>query len=312
MKRIAFLVLLQLLMSVPVAAREEDPTVTAAFVNQPGPDDDEQSFVHTVKNPGTERCIRIANEMTWIIGDMALSCVRPDQRHLYGTEHAGWNRVAGWFQGKYQNRGEMFVVDDPAYDEGFLRAVFVHEYGHAVDWSLNQDDFTSCWYTANNCLPYSLEPYAREYAWLYSEVQYRDGYRVPQPVAQSFTSWHTKLQSGYYGELRYQRDIRRLYLAMFRREPDAHGAIYWTARLASGTSTKQIGQFFSQSGEFYRLYGDLSHADYVARLYLNVLGRAADGAGHAYWTHQLTSHRMTRGEVLAYFADSPEFRRLTS
>ncbi|MFP3907317.1 MAG: DUF4214 domain-containing protein [Acidimicrobiales bacterium] len=101
-------------------------------------------------------------------------------------------------------------------------------------------------------------------------------------------------------------EVRRLYLAAFRREPDAGGLAYWSRQLASGRSLPAIASAFAASNELRRLYGPLDDAAYVERLYRNVLDRGADEGGLGYWTDRLRAGR-SRGWVLVGFAQSEEF-----
>ena len=99
--------------------------------------------------------------------------------------------------------------------------------------------------------------------------------------------------------------VSRLYRAAFGRAPDATGLAYWVQRLASGTSMGRVASSFVASPELRRLYGSLSNAAFVDRVYRNVLGRAADADGRAFWIDQLGRGR-TRGNVLLSFAVSAE------
>ncbi|MDQ2826362.1 MAG: DUF4214 domain-containing protein, partial [Actinomycetota bacterium] len=103
--------------------------------------------------------------------------------------------------------------------------------------------------------------------------------------------------------------VSRLYLAYFRRVPDSTGFDFWLRRRRSGTTLKRISDQFAASSEFVRTYGSLSDAQFVDRVYRNVLGRAADPDGAGYWTRQLGSGRKSRGQVMLNFSDSSEFRR---
>ena len=81
------------------------------------------------------------------------------------------------------------------------------------------------------------------------------------------------------------------------------GYAYWTQRLAGErTHTTRVTQLIMASNE---ATGNVSDGQYVANLYLNVLGRpagTADPTGVTYWTKQLTTKAKTRAEALAYFA----------
>ncbi len=101
----------------------------------------------------------------------------------------------------------------------------------------------------------------------------------------------------------------RLYHAHFRRAPDYAGLTYWAGVARRGWSLAQISEQFVRSAEFDATYGSLTDTAYVDRVYVNVLGRRAEQAGHAYWLDQL-QQGMTRGELMVAFSESPEYRRL--
>jgi hypothetical protein len=84
--------------------------------------------------------------------------------------------------------------------------------------------------------------------------------------------------------------LTELYIAYFNRAPDAIGLFYWGDQMASGLSLNEIaGQFFDQP-ETRALYGDLEDLpEFVETVYQNVLGRAPDAGGMAYWLDQLES-----------------------
>ncbi len=102
--------------------------------------------------------------------------------------------------------------------------------------------------------------------------------------------------------------ITRLYFAYFLRIPDYPGLIYWVTQYRNGTSLNQISQQFAQSQEFTQRYGSLSNDQFVALVYQNVLGRTPDQAGFDYWVNQLNSGAQTRGQVMAGFSESDEYK----
>ena len=108
-----------------------------------------------------------------------------------------------------------------------------------------------------------------------------------------------------YGAATIEAQAARLYQAAFGRAPDAAGLAYWVGVLQGGTSLDGIAAGFLVSAEFQARYGSLDDAGFVNALYRNVLGRAADAAGSAYWTATLASGT-TRAEVLANFSESTE------
>jgi len=98
----------------------------------------------------------------------------------------------------------------------------------------------------------------------------------------------------------------RLYLAYFKRAPDLGGYDYWVGRLIAGTANPYwVSDAFADSPEFKATYGSLDNPSFVDLVYQNVLGRAADPAGRAYWIDQLNKG-MSRGAVMTNFSESPE------
>lgn len=49
---------------------------------------------------------------------------------------------------------------------------------------------------------------------------------------------------------------------------------------------------------------NLSNTQYVDQLYQNTFARAGDHAGHAFWTEQLDTAKLDRGDVLLGFSKS--------
>ncbi len=101
-------------------------------------------------------------------------------------------------------------------------------------------------------------------------------------------------------------DLALLYEAGLNRRPDEAGLNYWVDRLDTGTPMTAIAEGFLYSPEFGG-YPE-QHADYVTRLYFNVLNRAPESAGQRYWESYLDGG-MSEAEVLLRFADSPENRQ---
>ncbi|MYM89916.1 DUF4214 domain-containing protein [Rugamonas sp. FT82W] len=98
----------------------------------------------------------------------------------------------------------------------------------------------------------------------------------------------------------------RLYQAAFNRAPDESGLGYWISNMDKGLSLQQTAGYFIGSEEFAQRYGaNLSDADFVTQLYNNVLHRAPDAGGYAYWMHDLQIG-VARANVLANFSESAE------
>jgi hypothetical protein len=99
----------------------------------------------------------------------------------------------------------------------------------------------------------------------------------------------------------------RIYQAAFNRVPDNGGLKYWIGRMDGGTSLLDVASGFVNSPEFVALYGsNPSDSDFLTRLYSNVLHRAPDPGGYAFWLGELTAGRYNKSSILASFSESPE------
>lgn len=98
-----------------------------------------------------------------------------------------------------------------------------------------------------------------------------------------------------------------LYRAAFDRLPDVEGLGYWIRELDIGKDFVNVmAESFVASSEFAAKNGsDLNNESFVNQLYLNVLDRAPDTEGGAYWLGQLNGGT-TRATMLASFAVSDE------
>ncbi|GAB2839111.1 hypothetical protein GCM10027277_02580 [Pseudoduganella ginsengisoli] len=98
----------------------------------------------------------------------------------------------------------------------------------------------------------------------------------------------------------------RLYQAAFNRTPDETGVGYWMAQLDKGMALNDAARYFMAGAEFQKLYGaNPTDASFVDLLYSNVLHRAPDASGAAYWTGVLHDG-LPREQALAYFSESQE------
>lgn len=102
--------------------------------------------------------------------------------------------------------------------------------------------------------------------------------------------------------------VTRLYRAFFLRPPDTPGLQYWWDGVNNGRSLHRIANIMASSAEFIERYGNLTNADYVDRVYQNVLGRPADPDGKAHWVGELESGKRTRGQVMVGFSESSEYK----
>ncbi|MRV71540.1 DUF4214 domain-containing protein [Duganella sp. FT92W] len=98
----------------------------------------------------------------------------------------------------------------------------------------------------------------------------------------------------------------RLYQAAFNRTPDPSGVGYWIAQMDKGMALTDVARSFVASAEFQQRYGaNPTDAAFVDMLYSNVLHRAPDAAGAAYWNGALRDG-LAREQALAYFSEGKE------
>lgn len=98
----------------------------------------------------------------------------------------------------------------------------------------------------------------------------------------------------------------RLYRAAFNRKSDDAGLGFWVRALDGGSTLDAMAQGFVRSDEFRNLYGTApANTDIVTALYKNVLHRAPDEAGAAYWLQQMTTG-LSVENVLIQFSESKE------
>jgi serralysin len=101
--------------------------------------------------------------------------------------------------------------------------------------------------------------------------------------------------------------VFRLYQAVYDRPAEATGMGYWLWRMDNGSAFNQVALEFTKQPEFDKNYGtNPSDAEFVAKLYQNVLHRPAEGAGYDYWLDVLSNKHVAREQVLTDFSESPE------
>ncbi len=106
--------------------------------------------------------------------------------------------------------------------------------------------------------------------------------------------------------------VWRLYQAFFLRQPDEQGFEYWLGARRSGATLADIAYQFASGTEFQNRYGSLSHGEFVDLAYDNILCRAPDAEGRAYWTGLLASGALTRWDLMINFAELREYLGRTS
>jgi len=98
-----------------------------------------------------------------------------------------------------------------------------------------------------------------------------------------------------------------LYKAAFNRTPDAGGLGFWINKMDAGMSYSDVANNFVNSAEFKTAFGGSNPTvnTLVTKLYNNVLNRAPDAGGLAFWQEKLTTGWST-ADVLGYFSTSAE------
>jgi hypothetical protein len=98
-----------------------------------------------------------------------------------------------------------------------------------------------------------------------------------------------------------------IYKAAFNRTPDVGGLGFWINRMDGGMSYSDVAKNFVNSAEFKAAFGGSNPTvnTLVTKLYNNVLNRAPDAAGLAFWQDKLNTG-WTTADVLGYFATSNE------
>lgn len=123
------------------------------------------------------------------------------------------------------------------------------------------------------------------------------------------TTWLSQQIQGRVYQAR-MGGVTRLYRAFFLRDPDTSGTTFWWNKVNSDWTLWRVAEFFSQSSEFNTRYGALGDGAYVDLVYQNVLGRAPEASGRAYWVDQLARGLKNRGQVMVGFSESSEYVRL--
>jgi hypothetical protein len=99
-----------------------------------------------------------------------------------------------------------------------------------------------------------------------------------------------------------------LYEKYLRREASASEVQNDVNALMQGTTYEQLVETFVSSPEYQQYVGSDLNQAYVAQLYQNLLGRAADSGGLASFTALLDSGSATRQQVVQTFLTSAEYR----
>lgn len=110
-------------------------------------------------------------------------------------------------------------------------------------------------------------------------------------------------------------DILRLYRAVFNREPDIAGAKYWIDEISVGqnVSFEEITTYIAtpDQPEFAAAYADVaSNAQFLTRVYDNMLGRVPDVEGFNYWLGLMDNNGLSQAGAVRWVSESQEFENL--
>ncbi|HEY0879047.1 MAG TPA: DUF4214 domain-containing protein [Zeimonas sp.] len=95
-------------------------------------------------------------------------------------------------------------------------------------------------------------------------------------------------------------EVSQLYVALFGRAPDGEGLGFWVNKLDEGWSMTDVANTMYATEPARAYYPSfLTTGEIVASFYQNVLGRAADAEGLAFWTAKMNEPGATPGSVIA-------------
>lgn len=141
---------------------------------------------------------------------------------------------------------------------------------------------------------------ARSYPGNYSKVDALEGWAY-------FASLHKNGPPSFSGP-QHVANIALLYEAGLGRAADTAGLNYWIDEFEKGRPLVEMAAAFLESDEFNSRYGDddaMSNQRFAEVMYTNVLGRAPDVGGLAFWTAEL-DRGANHEQILQAFAASPE------
>lgn len=105
----------------------------------------------------------------------------------------------------------------------------------------------------------------------------------------------------------YNTDIQKLYVAYFNRPADPAGLAFWeTAVEAAKGDTSAVSAAFAGSAEYKAAYANMTNAQVVNAVYLNLFSRPAEDAGKAYWADLLDKKTITIDQVVTAVAGSAQ------
>ena len=102
-------------------------------------------------------------------------------------------------------------------------------------------------------------------------------------------------------------NVARLYYSILDHGPDASGLQGWTSAVKGGTSLHDVAAAFLNSAEYEVATTGLTDAQFVDKMYNQILERSGDKGGLQAWNAHL-DHGGARGVVIDGFTDSFEFQ----
>ena len=171
-----------------------------------------------------------------------------------------------------------------------------------VDYSVERSSDGMTWYAVGSTTARSLTatvPSPGIYQFRVSASNYHGS-------GAAIASIPTGVGAGLARPVELDGQVVRAFRAAFVRDPDEAGFRYWREQIAGGANAAAVADVFVSGSEFVATYGQLSDADFIHRIYQNVLGRAPDAAGLAHWSSVLAQGK-PRGVVVGGIAESAEF-----
>lgn len=98
-----------------------------------------------------------------------------------------------------------------------------------------------------------------------------------------------------------ENKIAELYVGILGRAPDYPGLVYWADQIEQGVlSLENTRASFAtpNQAEYWNIYGGLSNAELVDKIYANYLERAPDAEGREYWIGELDSGRVAADQMI--------------
>ena len=250
-----------------------------------------------------------------VFDDLGKEIASDDGSGAYGYDYAsfvapytGWSYIdAAWSQDYYDTYASVNVYEDraPVYP---ITNTIVGGAGHDMLYGTRSDDIVD---GGAGIDTFVLEGYREEYtvsgkdgAITVTDLLGLDGIDTLRNVERLSFEGGDHIS---YETTGFPAEAYRLYQAAFDRTPDKAGLGYWIGRMGDGTSLHAVADAFVHSAEFGKLAGAAAtNADIVTLLYANVLDRAPDAEGFAYWKQALDSKTITVADMLVGFSESPE------